>query len=145
MKMSDLHGTWNLKSIYSQSKSGNRNFHFGEDAVGRLTYTPNGFMHAFIMKRDRPTFEGGGIDEGTSEEIRSAFQDFDAYSGRYTVDLSAGTVVHHVDMARSPAWVGLDLMRFFKIEDQTLSIYTDEFYWDSQGEDVVVFVEWERL
>ena len=145
MKMSDLHGTWNLKSIYSQSKSGNQNFHFGKDAIGRLTYTTDGFMHAFIMKRDRPTFEGGGIDEGTSEEIRSAFQDFDAYSGRYTVDMSDGTVVHHVDMARSPVWIALDLVRHFKIEGQILKIYTDEFFLDSQGQDIVVFVEWERL
>jgi hypothetical protein len=87
----------------------------------------------------------GGIDEGTSEEIRSAFQDFDAYSGRYTVDMSDGTVVHHVDMARSPVWIALDLVRHFKIEGQILKIYTDEFFLDSQGEDIVVFVEWERL
>jgi hypothetical protein len=59
--------------------------------------------------------------------------------------MSDGTVVHHVDMARSPVWIALDLVRHFKIEGQILKIYTDEFFLDSQGEDIVVFVEWERL
>ena len=144
MKASQLHGTWNLKSIYSEFGSGLRDFHFGEDAIGRLIYTPDGFVNAFIMRRDRPAFSEGKIDAGTPDEIRSAFQSFDAYSGRYSLNLTEGVVIHHVDMSRSPAWTGLDLVRHFRLEDNTLSIYTDKFYSDSQGEDIVVFVEWER-
>ena len=114
-------------------------------AIGRLTYSPDGYMNAFIMQKTRPAFAEGKIDEGTPVEIRKAFQSFDAYSGRYTVNISEGTVVHHVDMARSPAWIGLDLVRHFDISNHALSIYTDRFYSDAQDEDIVVFVEWERL
>ena len=145
MKVSNLHGTWNLTAIYSESESGARSYHFGKDAIGRLTYCPDGYMNAFIMQKKRPAFDGGKIDEGTPEEIRNAFQSFDAYSGRYTVDISRGTVVHHVDMARSPTWIGLDLVRHFKLSADRLSIYTDRFFSDAQDENIVVFVEWEKL
>ena len=144
MKESELHGTWHLKAIYFENNSGIRSFHFGEDALGRLIYTPDGFVNAFLMQRDRPAFSEGKIDEGTADQIRAAFQSFDAYSGRYTLDVTAGTVIHHVDMSRSPTWIGLDLVRHFRLADKTLSIYTDKFYSDAQGEDIVVFVEWER-
>ena len=145
MKDSGLHGTWNLKAIYSESRSGERKFHFGKDAIGRLIYTPDGYMNAFIMQKDRPVFAEGKIDQGTPEEIRSAFQSFDAYTGKYTINVSEGTVVHHVDMARSPTWIDLDLVRHFNLSNHALSIYTDEFYSDAQGENIIVYVEWEKL
>ena len=144
MDNSGLHGTWQLTSIYSTTSSGDKSYFFGSGAMGRLTYTPNGFMNVFIMKKDRPVFEGGKIDEGTPEEIRAAFQSFDAYCGRYSIDQTNKTVTHHVEMARSPAWTGIDLVRYFELDGTKLSIYTPEFYSDAQGENVVVYLNWEK-
>ena len=115
MDNSGLHGTWQLTSIYSTTSSGDKSYFFGSGAMGRLTYTPNGFMNVFIMKKDRPVFEGGKIDEGTPEEIRAAFQSFDAY-----------------------------FVRYFELDGTKLSIYTPEFYSDAQGENVVVYLNWEK-
>ena len=74
------------------------------------------------MQKDRPAFASDEIDEGTPVEVKEAFESFDAYSGKYSVDFVANTVTHHVDMARSPTRVGSDLLRHYKIEDGNLRI-----------------------
>ena len=78
MVIDDLLGIWHLLSIYSENKQGKRSYHFGKDAVGRLAYHPEGYMSALIMRANRRRFSGEDIDAGTPEEIREAFESFEA-------------------------------------------------------------------
>jgi len=66
MKIENLHGIWNLVSIYGEAKDGKRNYYYGEDAIGRLTYLPDGYMTVFLMRPGRGKLSGG--IEGTPEE-----------------------------------------------------------------------------
>ncbi len=123
MTTTDLYGVWHLISIYAENQEGKRNYYFGEDASGRLTYHSEGYVTAFLTRKGRRPLSKG-IAEGTLEEIKEAFDGFEAYSGKFSVDFDAGIVTHHVDLARLPAYEGSDQVRYFKIEDGVLSIYT---------------------
>jgi hypothetical protein len=142
---SSIHGTWSLTSIYAKTKSGKKIYHFGKDAVGRLTYTPDGYMHVFIMQSDRKDpSTSSGSDDVKAEEWKNTYDSFDAYSGKYTIDFENKIVTHHVDLARSPSWSGINLIRYFELHQDRFSLYTEEFDSDLQEENIVVYVEWQR-
>jgi hypothetical protein len=142
VNLDQLYGTWQLISIYAENPQGESKFPFGEDACGRLTYNRDGYMSAFLTRKTRNRFSGRGIDGGSAAEIKQAFESFDAYSGRFAVDLDAGVITHHIDIARSPSWVGTKQLRYFKFIDGILSIYTPPLHYDDQ--DWVVHVSWQK-
>ena len=88
--MSDLVGTWEL--IEWTASNGEKTSHpRGAAATGRLIYTDNTFMSAFLAAAD-----------GSSDAL--------AYSG--TWELRGGEeVVHRVSLATVAAFVGTDLVR----------------------------------
>jgi len=142
MTLDDLYGIWNLISLYAENDKGERDYYFGEDAIGRLTYTPQGYMSAFLMRPERTPLSGG-FAEGTPDEIMAAFKEFHGYSGTFSVDLEAGVVTHHVDLALLPNYVGSDQVRYISIEDGILSIYTPPRL--MRGEQWVFYINWEKL
>ena len=142
MEIEDIFGTWHLLSIYSENEQGKRHYHFGKDAIGRLSYHPDGYMSALIMRLNRSRFSGKDIDAGSPEEIQEAFEGFEAYGGRYTIDLDAGTVIHHVDIARSPSWENTDQLRYFTLANGILSISTPLMQFG--GDIWRVHVKWEK-
>ena len=50
------------------------------------------------MASDRPAFAGSDRLGGTDAEVRSAFEGYHAYFGRFMVDAAAGTVTHHIEV-----------------------------------------------
>ena len=79
-------------------------------------------MSALLMHPDRPKFATGDMMQGTPEELKAAFEGFDAYCGTYTIDEVNGAVIHHVQGAKFPNWVGSDQVRFFIFSGDTLRI-----------------------
>ena len=59
------------------------------------------------------------------EEIRAVYNGLVAYCGTYEVDAKAGFVVHHVDLEKSPASVGIVRKRWFTLEGDRLSLRID--------------------
>jgi len=49
----------------------------------------------------------------------------DGYCGTYEVDSKAGFVVHHVDLEKSPANIGINRKRWFTLEGNRLSLKID--------------------
>jgi hypothetical protein len=85
-------------------------------------YDAKGNISALLMNPDHPLFVSGDMKKGTPEEIKAAYEGFDAYCGTYTIDMEKGTVTHHVFGSKFPNWVGTDQVRFFKISGDTLRI-----------------------
>ena len=76
----------------------------GADAVGRLVYSDDGFMAAFLARAD-------------------GFTDALAYSGAW--ELRGGEeVVHHVSVSTQESFVGRDLVRFVSWEGADLVLTT---------------------
>jgi alpha/beta superfamily hydrolase len=115
-------GTWKFISLVGENSQGDIFRPYGENFYGRLMYDSHGNMSVFLMRPNRPKFAAGDIYKGTPEEIKIAFENFDAYCGTYTIDKEKGTVTHHIEGSRFPNWEGSDQTRHFKFSNDTLSL-----------------------
>lgn len=88
----DLTGSWSLVSWSARPSP-----------AGRLIYSPDGFMSAFLASAD-----------GSSDAL--------AYSGSW--ELLGSEVVHHVSLATRPSFVGVDLVRAVSWEGDDLVLTT---------------------
>jgi len=146
-------GTWKLKSVVQKSSAGLVSRPFEDSPLGYISYMPDGFMHAILMKSGRSLI--GVSPEELSEAFRSkriftglrymtaglryvkAMTSFLSYCGTYEV--SGNTIVHHVKAAMVPDWIGTDLKRDFAFSGNTLTLTAR----DNAGN--VMDLVWERV
>ena len=117
-----LIGTWKFKSMVFRTEGGKTMYPYGEHLFGILIYTVSGHMSTLLMNPDRKNFASDDLKVGTAEEIKQAYEKFDAYCGTYTVDENKGTVTHHVEGAKFPNWVGTDQVRYYELKGNRLEI-----------------------
>ena len=116
-----LIGTWRLVSYETLEPGGRRGRPYGE-AIGRLTYDPRGNMTGQVMRPDRGRVVRG---EGSAQQVRAAYSGYIAYFGTYEIAPDNRSVVHHVEGALNPAWVGGDQTRGLRFEGDRLILHTD--------------------
>ena len=66
-----------------------------------------------------------------------------AYAGTYTAD--GEKVVHHVDVSWNQSWTGTDLVRFYKLDGNTLTITTARAQNAIDGEEGEFVLVWEKV
>jgi hypothetical protein len=137
-----LVGAWNLVSLYAQDPSGQTGYPFGRNAQGRLIYETNGRMAVQLMNPDRPRFASGDLLLTSEAEVRAAFDGYAAYYGSYSVDQGEGIIVHHVEAAHIPNWVGTDQVRHFEFQGNRLILQGPLV---RGGVQELVSLVWERL
>jgi hypothetical protein len=146
-------GTWKLKSVVKKSAAGLVNKPFADNPLGYISYMPDGFMHAILMKSGRGLI--GVPPEELSDAARSkkllmswkyikagiryikAMTSFLSYCGTY--EIRGNIVVHHVKAAIVPDWIGTDLTREFVFSGNTLTLTAQ----DDAGN--VMDLVWERV
>lgn len=118
------------------SDTGERTKPLGEHPLGYITYLPEGFMHAILMK------SGRGLMGVSPEELQSAARSkkilfswkylmaglrylkamttFLSYCGTY--EIRENRVVHHVKAAMVPDWIGTDLTREYVFDEERLTL-----------------------
>ena len=108
-----LIGAWRLVSVEGTDAT----FHFAYDhPTGAIIYDRSGWMSVQIdAKGIRKPFVDGAAG-GTSEEKVAAFDNYIAYYGRYTLDLKAQTVTHHLEDSSEPNWRGVNNVRWFEFQ-----------------------------
>jgi hypothetical protein len=108
-----LVGAWRLVSVEGTDAT----FHFAYDhPTGVIIYDRSGWMSVQIdAKGARKPFVNGPAG-GTSEEKVAAFDNYISYYGRYTLDLKAQTVTHHLSDASQPNWRGVNNVRWFEFQ-----------------------------
>jgi hypothetical protein len=104
-----LIGTWALLSYESVSEDGTTRHPFG-GAAGRLAYDEHGNMAGQVMRPGRHGTDAPG---------------YIAYFGTYEVDAAGDTVIHHVEGALNPSWVGGDQVRRFRFDGDRLVLELD--------------------
>ena len=132
-----LIGNWRLVSYETNETEGRRGKPYG-DAVGRLSYDERGNMAGQVMRPDRARVELG---EGNAQQVRAAYLGYIAYFGTYEVAEDGASVVHHVQGALNPAWVGGDQVRRMRFEGDRLVLSADV---RKSGEIVTHVLTWER-
>jgi len=132
-----LIGTWRLISYETNEQTGKRGKPYG-DAVGRLEYDENGNMSGQVMRPDRAKVEWG---DGSAQQVRAAYLGYIAYFGTYEIAPDGQSVVHHVEGALNPAWVGGDQVRAMRFEGDRLVLSADV---RKNGEIVTHLLTWEK-
>lgn len=107
-------GAWDLVSYQLRTSSGEIRHPYGDNPLGRISYDAEGHMSAQLMRRDRENPPSGTPPGG-----------FMSYYGSYTVDEKAGVVVHHVEGASLPGWIGTKQVRYYKFDGDRLTLEGD--------------------
>ena len=117
-----LVGAWRLVSTEQRLSDGTSRPSplYGSGGVGYLIYTDSGRMCALLTDPSRAKWKSSGAP--TEAELRSTFDHFVAYCGRYEVNETQGFVVHHVEMDVVPNSVGTDLKRYASLEGNRLKL-----------------------
>jgi hypothetical protein len=137
-----LVGSWKLLSFHIQDSSGQTAYPFGQDAQGRLIYEPDGRMAVQLMNPNRPGFTSADPLVMSEAEVRAAFGGYTAYYGTYSVNPDEQTIVHHIEAALLPNWVGTDQRRHFEFNGKFLTLKGPLLLGGVQG---IVSLVWERL
>ena len=132
-----LIGAWRLLSYETLDHTGRRGKPYAA-AVGRLTYDEHGNMSGQVMRPDRARVEVG---KGNAQTVRAAYIGYIAYFGSYEVAPDGTSVVHHVEGALNPEWVGGKQVRKLRFEGDLLVLSADV---RKAGEIVTHTLIWER-
>jgi hypothetical protein len=120
-----LIGTWRLISVCAIRQSdGEVKYPFGKRSVGQLMYDSAGNMSVVIMRPDRPRSSINDKFQATTEEIKSAFDGFEAYFGAYEIDEEKEIVIHHIEGSSFPNWEGTAQTRFAEFSGNQLTLRT---------------------
>ena len=111
-----LIGSWRLVSYETTDAAGRTARPYG-DAVGRISYDAHGNMAGQVMRPDRAHVESG---DAQAQEALRAYRGYIAYFGTYEVAADGASVVHHVQGALNPAWVGGDQIRGLRFDGERL-------------------------
>jgi hypothetical protein len=115
-----LVGNWTLVSYVTENPDGSRGKPYG-DAVGRLSYDAYGNMSGQVMRPGRLEVTPG---DWQSQQVRSAYAGYIAYFGTYEVNDAGDTVLHHVQGALNPGWVGGTQVRRMRFDGDLLILST---------------------
>ncbi len=132
-----LIGSWGLVSYETRDPAGRRGEPYAA-AVGRLTYDDRGHMSGQVMRPDRARVEVG---KGHAQSVRAACIGYIAYFGSYEVAADGRSVVHRVEGALNPEWVGGTQVRTLRFDGDHLVLSADV---RKNGDIVTHVLTWER-
>jgi hypothetical protein len=134
-------GTWTLSSTERKIlETGEAAPLWGAHPSGTLIYTAEGRMTALVLAENRKAPGGAAASEA---EAAALFRTMVAYAGRYTIE--PDRVVHHVEQSWNQAWTGTDVVRFYKLEGNRLTLTTAPAPNPRDGKMSVSTLVWERL
>jgi hypothetical protein len=124
MLKKDFVGSWQLIDYGTRLADGTRIEPLGGDPYGLGTYTVDGWMSAHLMRRDRASLGGArpALDQLGPGLLTATAAGYIGYAGRYTVDPTTNRVIHHVETAFIPDWVGTDMIREYEFADGILTL-----------------------
>ena len=138
MVAAPLIGAWRLVAMEYRYADGRVRYPYGRDASGYIIYTADERMSATLMGGDRAPF-GTEYRRGEGGAAKAAaFESYLSYAGRY--EFLGDRVVHHVEIALIPDWVGNALVRLAAFEGERLVLSTEP-----DGEGRVTVITWERV
>ncbi len=115
-----LVGVWKLVSYEIRLADEQVIYPFGEDAIGYLMYTENGYMSVNLMSANCLPFTAESATMASLEEILMAIKTFFAYCGKYEV--FTNKVIHYPEVSNIPNLKGLRQERTFEIMDNCLCL-----------------------
>jgi Lipocalin-like domain len=108
-----LFGVWEIESLYTETKAGERKESYGAkpNGYGILTREKRAMVIITAPARKAPI---------TDADRNAAFLSMIAYSGPYRVE--DGRFITRVDTSWNEAWTGTEQVRFVKLEGDTMTL-----------------------
>jgi hypothetical protein len=105
----------------------------GDEPIGRISYDSSNRMWAMLLPPGRAPLNR----DSPPEQYRDTMRGVVAYYGTYTIDESTRRVIHHVEAASNPDWIGDDFVRWYRFDGPNLLISLSESFTNP--------LLWERL
>lgn len=137
---SSILGTWRLLSWYNELEDGTRIYPLGEDATGFISYSSDGFVFVQMVAANRAHYSVNDPFGGSIEEDALAIKSQISYSGSFFERDSQ--VVHVVEAATCPNWVGTEQVRNVEFFDSKLVLSAQGAKF--QGQTVTAYVHWQK-
>lgn len=111
-------GTWQLLSATEVSiPAGQITQPYGAHPKGYLMYQPDGYMSVIIVNPERQKEANIPSAKQADMQLFSAMM---SYAGTYTV--TDTQIIHHIQMAWKPSWVGTDKVRDYTLQGDKLTL-----------------------
>ncbi len=104
----------------------------GDDPAGRIFYLDTGHMSAQVMARRIDPLDHEDPLQATADEAERAWRNYVGYWGTFTVDAEAGIVVHDVEGAWFPNWIGQKQVRYYGFADDTMTLEAKSPAWHAR-------------
>ena len=108
-----LVGSWRLVSFTTADANGVFKQVWDEHPAGLIVYTADGHMAAQLYDARRPKIGPLSIVTPLSP-VQPNYAGLYTYFGTYTNDPAKHTVVHHVEAAMAPDWIGMAMDREYR-------------------------------
>jgi len=138
-----LIGTWRLVTWEATTPDGETRAPFGPAPTGRLTYDRAGSMTAQVMAAGRLAFSVEDKSLASADDVKSAIATYEAYFGTYDIDEGERTVIHRVEGALFPNWVGTEQRRFVEFSGSHLVLRTPPLPYG--GTTITARIVWGRV
>jgi hypothetical protein len=136
-------GMWKLISFEAQYDDGTLTYPFGKDVGGLIMIDARGYFSVHVLDMKRPSFKIPDPRGGTTEEVKTAFENYIGYYGTFDLDETKGVIIFHVKGAWLPNWIGSDQIRYCTLNGNRLTISTASTLFG--GKKGVGKLIWERV
>ncbi len=127
-----LVGAWTLVSYELLLPSGVVEKPMGDRPLGRIMYLATGQMAVQVTASGLDPLANDDSREATTEEAARAWHNYVGYWGTFTVDAEAGVVIHAIEGAWFPNWIGRKQVRQYRFSADTLTLEADSPYWHAK-------------
>jgi hypothetical protein len=105
-------GTWRLVHSISINADGEKEYPYGDDAIGYITYSDTGIMAVHISRKSR----------AEARDLSDLKHDYLAYFGRYELDTEKQVVRHFVEGQLFPGDHPEVLVRKYRFDGDLMSL-----------------------
>ncbi len=117
---SDLIGTWRMLTWQREFLDTHELVDaLGPNPVGYVSYSHDGRVHALVVRADRPC--PASLPPSLPEKA-DLFDSMLAYAGTYTA--FDDRVIHRLDASWNQAWTDTDQVRFYRLTEGQLQIWS---------------------
>jgi hypothetical protein len=117
-------GTWKLISDKQVRTDGSSSDLYGSLPLGQLIYDSQGHMSVHLLTADLTKCGTQDRRKCSDSAARSAFDNYLGYWGRFKVSVTGKSVVHIIDGASVPDWIGTSQERFYELSGDRLTLTT---------------------
>ena len=114
-------GTYRLVSMTRWDATGESVDVYGPDPLGRTGYDHHGRMWVLLASPKRHGLANAGSTPVTATD-RGGLNGVVGYCGSYSVDSATATVIHRVEMAIEPRWIGKLFVRKYEFSGDLLTL-----------------------